>query len=284
MQAIASIILLMRFSGLFLYPFNSFILTIGLLLKIAAAPLHNWMPALVEGLTWENIFLLLTIQKIAPLIVISINFPKKDLFNLFLVVISLSALVGRIRGLRQSSIRKILTFSSIRHLSWILTALLIHKSLWLRYFLVYTLISLSIVLTLKIFNVNKLSKIFKAKHNQTKLIIINFLSLRGLPPFTGFFPKIIVVIKTIPSTFTALLVPLLVGSLIRMFFYLRVSIISIFWSTGKPNTIKRGRKKNITALAVNIMGLRVGVGLVFIVLDFKLKKLWTFKVQNKHIV
>jgi len=273
-QAIASIIILIRISNLFLESINIIILTLALLLKVAAAPLHRWIPSLVEGLSWQNFFLLITTQKIAPLLILSINTQYYNILVIFCIFIISSAFIGRIRGLSQSSLRKILTYSSISHLRWILTALLINKRLWFSYFFIYSIITLSIIITLKKYNINKLSKIFKNENKNNNNIIFNFLSLGGLPPFSGFFPKLIVITKISPLPLKILLFPLIMGSLIRLFFYLRISINSIFFSIRKPNNIIYPAKKEINrASFLNILGLLSCLILFIEILDFKLKKL-----------
>ena len=74
----------------------------------------------------KNCFNLITIQKIAPLILISymINFNTYFIFN----IIS-SVLIGAIGGYNQTSIPKIVTYSSINHLGWIITAITIAENL-----------------------------------------------------------------------------------------------------------------------------------------------------------
>jgi len=89
-----------------------------LLLKRGAGPLHWWFPGVIEGLRWENCALLITVQKAAPLILMSYLIE----INIFtLRIILLSTIVGSIGGLNQTSVRKILTYSSISNTGWILT-------------------------------------------------------------------------------------------------------------------------------------------------------------------
>jgi hypothetical protein len=81
-----------------------------LLLKSGAAPFHWWFPGVTEGLRWENYALLITVQKAAPLILISYLI-EINIFTLRIIIIS--TIVGSIGGLNQTSIRKILTSSCL---------------------------------------------------------------------------------------------------------------------------------------------------------------------------
>lgn len=101
-----------------------------LLLKNGAAPFHFWFPGVIEGLSWINGLILITWQKIAPLILISYNIN----YNFFLISIILSIIIGALGGLNQTSLRKLIAFSSINHLGWILIAIINNELLWFTYF------------------------------------------------------------------------------------------------------------------------------------------------------
>lgn len=274
-QAIASIIIITRLSQIFLPLINYIFLSAALLLKIGAAPLHRWIPALVEGLSWKNFFLFITTQKIRPIIVLSINLANQLIINIFYVFILAGSIIGRISGLAQSSFRKILTFSSINHIRWILTALLVRKGLWIFYFFIYSCLILSIIKSLYKRNLNKLSGIFKKPSNRDISTSINFLSLGGLPPFTGFLPKFLVISKVFSNNISFILIPIIVGSLISLFFYLRISFQTFFLLKKSPIIINSRlyRKINISPALFNITGLFILLPIVHLLLDFKLIKL-----------
>lgn len=104
--------------------------------------------------------------------------------------IILSALIGAVGGLNQVSLRKILVFSSINHLAWILTTLLFNKSIIIIYYIIYFIINLNIVMIFKKYSLSYLNQIFSV--NNTFYIYVLFIiifSLAGLPPFTGFISK-----------------------------------------------------------------------------------------------
>lgn len=221
-QALASRILLLRIILLILFNFKFYNLIINssLLLKIGAAPFHFWMPRVREGLDWINLLLLLTWQKIAPFLALFNNIN----FNLLIIIILITSLIGALGGLNQTSLRKIITYSRINHLGWILIRLIFNKNIWILYFCVYSLISLIRFILfnfLKTFYLNQL--VFNINNFLLKfLIFCNFLSLGGLPPFLGFIPKwIILEYLTYNNPF--LITFLVIITIISLNFYLRIT-------------------------------------------------------------
>jgi len=103
-----------------------------LLLKRGAAPFHFWFPNVIEGLSWINSLILITWQKIAPLILTSYIIINK----IILISVILSIIIGSLGGLNQTSLRKLMAFSSINHLGWILSAIYSRESLWIIYFFI----------------------------------------------------------------------------------------------------------------------------------------------------
>nr|AMH85344.1 NADH dehydrogenase subunit 2 [Drosophila unipunctata] len=201
--------------------FISMILMSTLLLKSGAAPFHFWFPNLMEGLTWMNALLLMTWQKIAPLMLIS----YLNLNNLLMISVILSVVVGALGGLNQTSLRKLMAFSSINHLGWMFSAIMISESVWFIYFLFYSFLSMTLSLMFYIFKLYHLNQLFSWFMNSKILkftLFMNFLSLGGLPPFLGFLPKWIVIQQlTFCNQYFQLMI-LLMSTLITLFFYLRI--------------------------------------------------------------
>lgn len=137
----------------------------------------------------------------------------------------MSVIVGAIGGLNQTSIRKIIAFSSINHLGWIVSAILFNEYLWLIYFLIYSFISIGLILILNQFNLFYINQIFSLYSHSSLLkfsFLISFLSLAGLPPFLGFLPKWLVIQSLVSINQYFLTIVLIIISLITMYFYLRI--------------------------------------------------------------
>nr|QXG19204.1 NADH dehydrogenase subunit 2 [Drosophila eugracilis] len=229
-QALASTVLL--FSSILLMlknnmnneineSFTSMIIMSALLLKSGAAPFHFWFPNMMEGLTWMNALMLLTWQKIAPLMLIS----YLNIKNLLIISIILSVIIGAIGGLNQTSLRKLMAFSSINHLGWMLSSLMISESIWLIYFLFYSFLTFILTFMFNIFKLFHLNQLFSWFVNSKILkfsLFMNFLSLGGLPPFLGFLPKWLVIQQLTSCNQYFLLLVMMMATLITLFFYLRI--------------------------------------------------------------
>nr|QBF01226.1 NADH dehydrogenase subunit 2 [Stegana angustifoliacea] len=201
--------------------YEMMIILSSLLLKSGTAPFHFWFPNIMEGLSWMNCLLLMTWQKIAPIMLISYINMK----TLILFCIIMSVIIGSLGGFNQSSMRKLMAFSSINHLGWMLMALMINESIWLVYFLMYSFLSFTLTFmfdNFKIFHFNQMFSLFFNSKILKFILFMNFLSLGGLPPFLGFLPKWFVIQQLSMDSQYFMLMILLLSTLITLFFYLRI--------------------------------------------------------------
>ena len=235
-----------------IYP--SLIINTALLIKLGAAPFHSWFPEVMEGLNWNNRIILLTWQKLAPIILIFYSF-QDSLFYLFIIV--RSTIIRGILGLNQISLRKIIAYSSINHIRWILAGILHSQIIWLFYFIIYRIIRINIIIILKFNNIFYLRQLFNSL-NSNKLIkfffILNFLSLGGLPPFLGFFPKWLVVNHLILNNLYVLRTLIIIFTLITLYFYLRISFSRLVINTNET-TLIYPVYKNFLILRFNLISL-----------------------------
>lgn len=198
---------------------HNILVTTALALKMGAAPLHFWFPAIMQGISWLNCFILITWQKLAPLFIFNaIYSPTTTLFAIT------SAIVGAIGGYNQILIRKILAYSSINHIRWLLVTTIIREKITMLYFSIYTFLNAVIIFITNKWNMFHLSQ--NSGHNNQKniriLIITNFLSLGGIPPFLGFLPKWLILSEMILKIPVQIVI-LTISSLISLYFYLRIT-------------------------------------------------------------
>nr|UUG47446.1 NADH dehydrogenase subunit 2 [Ips nitidus] len=194
----------------------------ALLLKIGAAPLHFWLPEVVTGVSWNINMIILTWQKIAPMILLFYSISSPIFISIFII---LSALIGSLEGLNQSCLRKLMVFSSINHIGWMLSALSSSFNTWLIYFLVYSFMNFNIISLLNLNKIYFISQINKLSPNKSInfFFMANFLSLGGLPPFIGFFIKWITINELIFNKLFFLPITMIFLTLIALYFYLRIS-------------------------------------------------------------
>nr|AMP43729.1 NADH dehydrogenase subunit 2 [Heleodromia immaculata] len=240
-QALASSILLfsilimmMTFKNNNNNNYESMIMLSSLFLKSGTAPFHFWFIEVMEGLSWINALILMTWQKIAPLMLISYLINKMFFFYTILI----SIIIGALGGLNQSSIRKIMAFSSINHLGWMLAAMMSSESLWMNYFMIYCLLTMNLVYFFDMFKLHHLSQLFSMFFNSKVIklsMFINLLSLGGLPPFMGFLPKWMVIQYLTCNNQLILMTLMTIMSLITLYFYLRMTFSSFMMNYYESN-------------------------------------------------
>nr|QZK21532.1 NADH dehydrogenase subunit 2 [Amitermes sp. ANIC 0644] len=242
--------------------YTPMIICTPLLLKSGAAPFHWWFPGVMEGLSWENCALLMTVQKAAPLMLMSYLI---DINAFTLSIILMSTIVGAIGGMNQTSMRKILTYSSINHTGWMLIALTTSENLWMVYFMIYSTLALTVVSAIKLSGVSFINQTMmtnKETNLMKFMMFTSLLSLGGLPPFLGFLPKWIVIQAMIANNMTPLATIVVVTSLITLYYYLKISYSSFMILSTEPkwnmSIHKNTPIKNISALilsSISLMGM-----------------------------
>nr|QVT10926.1 NADH dehydrogenase subunit 2 [Ambulyx liturata] len=240
--------------------FISIMINSSLLMKMGSAPFHFWFPNISEGLSWFNNFILMTWQKITPMILLSYYFNMNFLYY----IIMLNVMIGAIGGINQTSLRKMMAFSSINNLGWMMFSIMISENLWMFYFFMYSfLISIMFFLffILNMFFINQLfinNMNFMIKLN----LLINFLSLGGLPPFIGFLPKWIIINFLMINKFYFLTLIMVMSSLITIYFYIRIIYSSFLFNYIKMKWFKISLKNNFMNL-INLISLISIMGMIF---------------------
>nr|UAT98053.1 NADH dehydrogenase subunit 2 [Cypoides chinensis] len=244
----------------------SIMINSSLLMKMGSAPFHFWFPNISEGLSWFNNFILMTWQKITPMILISYYLNMNFLY----FIIILNVMIGAIGGMNQTSLRKLMAFSSINNLGWMIFSMMISENLWMFYFLMYSfLISIMFFLfyIMNMFFINQLfinNMNFMIKMN----LLINFLSLGGLPPFIGFLPKWIIINFLMINKFYLLSMIMVMSSLVTIYFYIRIIYSTLLFNHLKMKWFKISLKNNFMNLInlfslISIMGMILSTFLFF---------------------
>nr|QUT13278.1 NADH dehydrogenase subunit 2 [Octodonta nipae] len=240
-QAMASKILIFSFLMMemslnmkFMFPESMNLLMIhsALFLKMGMAPFHFWFPEVSEGLNWLSCLILFTWQKIAPMTVMMM-FMKLTVFSISVILIS--SIIGGIMGINQSSMRKILAYSSINHMSWMIISMVWSSKMWMIYFLIYSLMNTILILMMNSLNLFNLNQINSGNLNLTSKLLISsiLLSMGGLPPFIGFLPKWMIILMLTEMNLLALPTFLIIITLISLFMYLRILIPTFTLSNKK---------------------------------------------------
>nr|BCV68691.1 NADH dehydrogenase subunit 2 [Beringiana fukuharai]BCV68704.1 NADH dehydrogenase subunit 2 [Beringiana fukuharai]BCV68730.1 NADH dehydrogenase subunit 2 [Beringiana fukuharai] len=200
------------------------LMVIAMCLKLGVAPFHFWFPPVMAGLQLTPAFILLTWQKVAPILAIS-SF-NSSLIKMVMPIAVISATWGGIGGINQTDIRSLLTYSSIAHTGWMLASVNSNYHILFMYLLTYMLINISIYFFLSKEDSKSYKQLFSSKEEvKTFILAISLLSLGGMPPFVGFVMKLLVLLLTEASMIVVF--GLIAGALMSLFYYLSLTFATL---------------------------------------------------------
>nr|ADP37350.1 NADH dehydrogenase subunit 2 [Etheostoma swaini] len=218
------------------HPLPTTLIILALALKIGLAPVHSWLPEVLQGLSLTTGLILSTWQKLAPFALLLQVQPADPTI---LVAFGLaSMLVGGWGGLNQTQLRKILAYSSIAHLGWMIIVLQFSPSLTLLTLLTYLVMTLSTFLVFKLnksTSINMLATSWAKAPALTALTPLVLLSLGGLPPLTGFMPKWLILQELAKQDLAPTATLAAMSALLSLYFYLRLSYAMAL--TMSPNNL-----------------------------------------------
>nr|YP_009414403.1 NADH dehydrogenase subunit 2 [Peromyscus crinitus]ASN66941.1 NADH dehydrogenase subunit 2 [Peromyscus crinitus] len=206
---------------------NNYIMTlmfISLAMKMGLAPFHSWLPEVTQGIPMQTGMILLTWQKMAPM---SILFQTYEMVNPMILMVSsiMSVLIGAWSGLNQTQTRKIMAYSSISHMGWMIAVLPFNPSLTMLNLLVYISLTVPMFMIMKYnssTNINSMSLLWNKAPMMLPTVSMILLSTGGLPPLTGFLPKWIIIAELLKNNNTTLATLMAMAALINLFFYTRL--------------------------------------------------------------
>nr|AWB35941.1 NADH dehydrogenase subunit 2 [Anabarilius liui yalongensis] len=217
-------------------PIASTMIITALALKIGLAPMHFWMPEVLQGLDLLTGLILSTWQKLAPLALIIQTAQAVDPMLLTALGI-LSTLIGGWGGLNQTQLRKVLAYSSIAHMGWMIIVLQYAPQLTLLALGTYIFMTSAAFLTLKTSSttsISALSTVWSKSPILTTTTALVLLSLGGLPPLTGFMPKWLILQELAKQNLPITATVMALAALLSLYFYLRLCYAMTL--TISPNT------------------------------------------------
>nr|YP_009990452.1 NADH dehydrogenase subunit 2 [Mullus surmuletus]QNM99676.1 NADH dehydrogenase subunit 2 [Mullus surmuletus] len=197
---------------------------LALALKLGLAPLHTWLPEVIQGLDLSVGLVLSTWQKLAPLALLAQIAPSDS--KLLIVLGVMSTFLGGWAGLNQVQIRKILAYSSIAHLGWMVIVLQFSPTIMLLALIIYIIMTTAAFLIFemnKTTTINQLNIAWAKSPAVTALAPLILLSLGGLPPLTGFMSKWLILTELMVKDLALLATLTALSALLSLYFYLRLS-------------------------------------------------------------
>jgi NADH-quinone oxidoreductase subunit N len=218
----------------------------GLVFKIAAVPFHMWSPDVYEGAPSSVTALLGSAPKIAALalLVRVMVGPFGHLlpqWQLLIEIISIASLiVGALAPILQTSIKRLMAYSSIGHIGYALMGLAAGTAsgtsgtlIYLATYLFMTLGTFGVILAMRrqgrsVETIGDLAGLGRNDAGLALAMTIFMLSMAGVPPLSGFFGKLYVFLAAIQSGLWTLAVIGVVASVVGAYYYLRIIKIMYF--------------------------------------------------------
>nr|AML60743.1 NADH dehydrogenase subunit 2 [Monodopsis sp. MarTras21] len=216
-------------------------LTAGFLFKIAAFPFHMWSPDVYEGSPTSITIFFAVVPKLAVVTffvrLYSFSFPSfSGVWEKVLLFSALGSIIySAFVSIKQNSLKRLLAYSSIGHVGFILLPLSTNSLDGLQavffYMLVYMITSLptwAVVLACmngkknSQNNINILAGLSTASPIMGILAALAFFSLAGIPPLVGFYSKIFVFFSAIKSSLYIVAFIVLAASVVSTFYYISV--------------------------------------------------------------
>lgn len=221
---------------------------IGFLFKMAAAPFHMWSPDVYEGAPTIITMFFAIIPKIALLsflfkfIIKVLSFNIIYIDRLFFFCSFLSLIWGTFAALFQTKFKRLLAYSAVSHVGFLLIGLSImsidgfYSTLF--YIIVYMVLSFTIFSllinlrkwnnNLKLKKVNEIILLFKSHPTIVAIFVLTLFSVAGIPPLIGFYSKLYIFISGIKADFLIIILIAAIISVISSFYYLRLIKLMVF--------------------------------------------------------
>ena len=219
---------------------------VSLSLKISAAPFHMWTPDVYQGAPSIVTTLLSTLPKIAAfgVLIRLLVYPFGEIiidWGKILIILSItSMLIGSLGALRQTDLKRLMAYSTINHIGFILMALIPGSEDGITSICIYLIFYITMNLGMFLFILNMqrdqisvtsikdLSGLYKTQPLMAGCLSIILFSMAGIPPMAGFIGKLIILNIIIDNNLFFLAIVAVLTSVIAAFYYIRL-IKSIFF-------------------------------------------------------
>ena len=216
------------------------LILISLFFKVSAAPFHIWTPDVYEGSPTISTLFFASLPKFASLIFLfrvyqELNISGIQSLNyIFQIVCAISLLVGVYGAITQKVIKRLLAFSSINHIGFMLLGIMSYQFMsegtlffYLIIYLITTFGIFAVLLNLRTVEgeftkISQLNGLRFTSNSKSISMLVFFFSLAGIPPFAGFFAKFFILSASITDGFFFLSIVAVLSSVIAAFYYLTI--------------------------------------------------------------
>lgn len=239
----------------------------GLFFKLGLAPFHFWIPDVYQGSSWLVVYILAVVSKVSILgVLVRLTYQVFDfdfeMVSLILVLLGgLSIVIGTLSALRQRSLKRLIGYSGITHMGFMVLGLSTGTGLGIFvtifYFLFYSFLNMSWIVLFRFLGLEELEDLKRIPGLLGTYLLITVFSIAGIPPLSGFFIKFFLLSSFVQVEFWIPVIVLLIGSLVAAYYYLR--LIQMIYFTGKVKvSLVNGGISNYYLLSIlmyiNLMG------------------------------
>lgn len=245
----------------------------GLAFKISAVPFHMWTPDVYEGAPTPVTAFFASAPKVAAIalsvrVAVEAMGPATDQWRQIVIFASLASIIfGAVAAIGQTNIKRLLAYSSINNVGFVLVGLaagtpegVAATLFYLAIYVVMTLGSFIIVLQMRdaeghpVETIASLAGLSRARPGLALAMAIFMFSLAGIPPLVGFFAKLAVFTAAVNAGLYPLAVVGFVASVIGAYYYLRVIKVMYFDAPGEAYS---GRATPVEGGLIAVMAVAV---------------------------
>lgn len=255
-------------------------IVLGIAFKLGAVPLHMWIPDVYHGAPLPITLFLSSVPKLAA-VALAIRLLDNGLIELhgdwqgmLIVLAALSMILGNVVAIAQSNIKRMLAYSTISHMGFVLLGMLPATqqgyAAAMFYAIVYAIMSAGAFAVLILLskdgkeaeNLDDLKGLAKRNPWHALMMLMLMFSLAGIPVFVGFFAKWQVIAAALSAGFTWLSILAVVTAVIGAFYYLRVVKLMYFDDPedDEPVTAPVDFRAVLTVNGVAMLGLGIFSG------------------------
>lgn len=263
-----------------LLAFGAIFIVAGIAFKFGAVPFHMWVPDVYHGAPTSVTALVSSAPKIAvfgmTIRLLAESLPSvAEQWQMLLVILSvLSIVIGNVTAIAQTNIKRMLAFSGIAHIGYFLLGILSASqqgySASMFYILIYALMSIAgfgmiLIMSRSGFeseSIDDFKGLWKRSPWHALMMMFIMMSMAGVPPLVGFWPKLEVIRSVLSSNipFATWLASIAVlFSVVGAYYYLRVVKAIFFDDSESQNTITASTDLrlafSISGLAMLVLGL-----------------------------
>ncbi|HEU4708036.1 MAG TPA: NADH-quinone oxidoreductase subunit NuoN [Methylophilaceae bacterium] len=244
----------------------------GLAFKLGAVPFQMWVPDVYQGAPTAVTLFIASVTEFAAfgflirLLVQGLYVLAIDWQGMLILMAVLSIVVGNVTAIAQTNIKRMLAYSSISHMGYLLFGFLSVSTngyasamVYITAYVLMSLASFGIVLLLsrqgfEAENLDDLKGLNQRSPWHAFLMLITMFSLAGIPPTVGFYAKFVVLQSVLQAGFVWLAVFGVLMAVVGAFYYLRI-VKLMYFDEPLDHTPIRGQADMNMVLSVNALGL-----------------------------